>query len=35
MHVVNVNLGGEFTEGLLATQDGGNTPDVKDDEEKE
>jgi 3-phytase len=35
MHVVNVNLGGEFTEGLLVTQDGGNTPDVVDDEGEE
>ena len=35
MHVVNVNLGGEFTEGLLVTQDGGNTPDVIDDEGEE
>jgi len=35
MHVVNVNLGGEFTQGLLVIQDGGNTPDVLDDEGEE
>jgi len=32
MHVVNVNLGGEFTQGLLVAHDGGNTPDVLDEE---
>jgi len=32
MHVVNVNLGGQFTQGLLVAQDGGNTPDVLDEE---
>jgi 3-phytase len=35
MHVVNVNLGGEFTQGLLVTHDGGNTPDVLDAEGEE
>ena len=35
MHVVNVNLGGEFTQGLLVAQDGGNTPDVLDEEGEE
>jgi 3-phytase len=35
MHVVNVNLGGEFTQGLLVAHDGGNTPDVLDDEGEE
>jgi 3-phytase len=35
MHVVNVNLGGAFTEGLLVTHDGGNTPDFADDEGEE
>ena len=32
MHVVNVNLGGEFTQGLLVAHDGDNTPEVLDDE---
>ena len=31
MHVVNANLGGEFTQGLLVVQDGSNTPDVLDE----
>ena len=32
MHVANVNLGGELTQGLLVAHDGGNTPDVLDDD---
>jgi 3-phytase len=35
MHVVNVNLGGDFTQGLLVAHDGGNTPDVLDEEGEE
>ena len=35
MHVVNVNLGGAFTQGLLVTHDGSNTPEVLDDEGEE
>ena len=35
MHVVNVNLGGDFTQGLLVAHDGGNTPDVFDEEGEE
>jgi 3-phytase len=32
MHVVNVNLGGDFAQGLLVAHDGGNTPDVLDED---
>ena len=32
MHVANVNLGGRFRQGLLVMQDGGNSPDVADEE---
>ena len=32
---MNVNLSGEFADGLLVTQDGGNTPGVVDDEGEE
>lgn len=35
MHVVNVNLGGDFTQGLLVAHDGGNTPDVLGEEGEE
>jgi 3-phytase len=35
MHVVNVNLGGEFTQGLLVVHDGGNIPEVLDEEGEE
>ena len=35
MHVVNVNLGGEFTQGLLVAHDGGNIPDVLDEDGEE
>jgi 3-phytase len=34
-HVVNVNLGGEFTQGLLVVHDGGNIPEVRDEEGEE